>query len=174
MLKKYENCFNFAKCIISEIARDHLHRMGTYEVLGGVVSPVNDAYMKKELTHSSDRLEMLKLALRSNDWIKISTWETRQNVWTRTLATITHHQNVLNSVLNNSSDDFECPEDTDWIPDSVKNKQLNDFVQIKLLCGADLLESFAVPNLWAEDDVKLFFSFSILHFSTLKLELLQK
>ena len=27
---------------------------------------------------------------------------------------------------------------------------------IKLLCGADLLESFAVPGLWAEEDVSLY------------------
>lgn len=27
-------------------------------------------------------------------------------------------------------------------------------VQVKLLCGADLLESFATPGLWKEDDVK--------------------
>ncbi len=26
-------------------------------------------------------------------------------------------------------------------------------VQVKLLCGADLLESFAVPDLWSKDDV---------------------
>lgn len=28
-----------------------------------------------------------------------------------------------------------------------------DPVRVKLLCGADLLESFAVPNLWTDEDV---------------------
>lgn len=28
-----------------------------------------------------------------------------------------------------------------------------DPVRVKLLCGADLLESFAVPNLWKDEDV---------------------
>lgn len=28
-----------------------------------------------------------------------------------------------------------------------------DPVHVKLLCGADLLESFAVPNLWKDEDV---------------------
>ena len=29
--------------------------------------------------------------------------------------------------------------------------------KIKLLCGADMLESFAVPDLWSTDDVRCFF-----------------
>jgi len=28
-----------------------------------------------------------------------------------------------------------------------------DSAHVKLLCGADLLESFAVPNLWKDEDV---------------------
>ena len=27
-------------------------------------------------------------------------------------------------------------------------------MKVKLLCGADLLESFAVPNLWRDEDVR--------------------
>jgi len=27
-------------------------------------------------------------------------------------------------------------------------------VQIKLLCGSDVLESFAVPGLWTDEDVR--------------------
>ncbi len=30
-----------------EIARDYLHRLGKYQVVGGLVSPVNDGYRKK-------------------------------------------------------------------------------------------------------------------------------
>lgn len=33
--------------------------------------------------------------------------------------------------------------------DSNQNRGLN----VRLLCGGDLLESFAVPGLWSEDDV---------------------
>jgi len=29
----------------------------------------------------------------------------------------------------------------------------NESVQIKLLCGSDVLESFAVPGLWTNEDV---------------------
>ena len=30
-----------------------------------------------------------------------------------------------------------------------------DVLHVKLLCGGDLLESFAVPGLWKEEDVGL-------------------
>lgn len=39
-----------------------------------------------------------------------------------------------------------------WIPENIRESRGN--VQLKLLCGADLLESFAVPGLWAAEDVK--------------------
>lgn len=42
-----------------------------------------------------------------------------------------------------------------WIPDFVK-KGCTGPVQVKLLCGADLLESFATPQLWADEDVSGF------------------
>lgn len=36
---------------IAEIARDHLHRMGQHVVIGGIISPVHDAYGKKNWNH---------------------------------------------------------------------------------------------------------------------------
>ena len=33
-------------------------------------------------------------------------------------------------------------------------------LQVKLLCGADMLESFSVPGLWKDDDVSISFFFS--------------
>lgn len=38
-----------------------------------------------------------------------------------------------------------------WLPNNIREMTGN--VQVKLLCGADLLESFAVPGLWAQEDV---------------------
>jgi len=38
-----------------------------------------------------------------------------------------------------------------WLPENFKSTIGN--VQLKLLCGADLLESFAVPGLWDPEDV---------------------
>lgn len=38
-----------------------------------------------------------------------------------------------------------------WIPDGIT--KINGTIQLKLICGADLLESFSVPGLWKEEDV---------------------
>ncbi|XP_043248009.1 uncharacterized protein LOC122394887 isoform X1 [Colletes gigas] len=137
-----------------EIARDHLHRMGTHIVVGGVISPVHDAYAKKELASASHRCAMLKLALHNSDWIRLSSWETRQNGWTKTRISLQHHQNLLNSVLFDSNNANHLPmEDLEWIPENVKNSSDRTPIQIKLLCGADLLESFGTYDLWAEEDI---------------------
>ncbi|XP_029034821.1 nicotinamide/nicotinic acid mononucleotide adenylyltransferase 1 isoform X4 [Osmia bicornis bicornis] len=138
-----------------EIARDHLHRMGTHIVVGGVISPVHDAYAKKELASATHRCAMLRLALQNSDWIRLSSWETRQNGWTKTRLSLQHHQNLLNSVLydaNNIKHNIS-PEDMEWIPENVKNSLDRTPIQIKLLCGADLLESFGTYDLWAEEDI---------------------
>lgn len=134
----------------TEIAKDHFTEQGTHEVIGGIVSPVHDAYGKKGLASQSHRLAMLQLALQSSPWIKISEWECQQETWSRTRTTLQHHQNYLNSIISdmNGMNKGNLPS---WIPDNVK--QLKERVQIKMLCGADLLESFATPDLWDADDV---------------------
>lgn len=61
------------------------------------------------------------------------------------------------------------PDPPTWLPDDVLNVNSIDEpdsfaglngnheqpVTIKLLCGADLLESFATPGLWSDDDVSI-------------------
>ncbi|XP_077259600.1 nicotinamide mononucleotide adenylyltransferase isoform X3 [Temnothorax americanus] len=141
-----------------EIARDHLHRMGTHVVVGGVISPVHDDYAKKELANATHRCAMVGLALQNSDWIRLSTWEMTQNCWTKTRMSLQHHQNLLNSMLSTSNDikhhlQIEDTENTDWIPENVRNSSDNTPIQIKLLCGADLLESFGICGLWLEEDI---------------------
>jgi len=41
--------------------------------------------------------------------------------------------------------------------DSNQNRAVN----VRLLCGADLLESFAVPGLWNDDDVSILLLFIV-------------
>jgi len=38
---------------------------------------------------------------------------------------------------------------------NVNDSNQNRAVNVRLLCGADLLESFAVPGLWNDDDVRI-------------------
>lgn len=56
------------------------------------MSPVHDKYGKKDLAYSTDRCEMLRLALSTSNWIRISEWESKQDQWTRTRLVLQHHQ----------------------------------------------------------------------------------
>ncbi|EFA10127.2 nicotinamide/nicotinic acid mononucleotide adenylyltransferase 1 isoform X3 [Tribolium castaneum] len=138
-----------------EIARDHLHRLGNHVVIGGLISPVHDGYGKKELEAATHRIAMIRLALQSSDWIKLSDWECKQESWSRTKQVLQYHQNHVNALLNTSINNHfdKINEDNlNWVPDNVRN--CGDNVQIKLLCGADLLESFGTPGLWSDDDIE--------------------
>lgn len=153
VLITYKLCFllHLGYILLTEIAKDHFNETGTHEVIGGIVSPVHDQYGKKGLVSQTHRLAMLKMALNTSTWIRISEWECQQEAWTRTRTTLQYHQNYLNSIIRdlNGVNTNNLPN---WLPDDVK--QLKDPVKIKLLCGADLLESFATPGLWDPDDVR--------------------
>lgn len=98
---------------------------------------------------------MLKIGLRTSNWIKFSDWEINQDQWSRTKLVLEHHQNCLNNFINSRNNNPDCDEDSpQWFPQ--KSLLRNDLIKVKLLCGADLLESFAVPGLWKDEDVSLF------------------
>ncbi|KAG5670066.1 hypothetical protein PVAND_000352 [Polypedilum vanderplanki] len=134
-----------------EIANDHFTQLGTTEVVGGIVSPVHDLYGKKGLASQTHRIAMLKLALKTSNWIRVSEWETQQEGWTRTRNTLQYHQNYLNSIIRdlNGMNSSNLPS---WVPENIR--QIKEPVQLKLLCGADLLESFATPGLWEKEDLE--------------------
>ena len=79
-------------CSLLEIARDHLHRLGYCNVIGGILSPVHDACGKKELVSANHRCEMLRLALQNFGWIRLSDWECHQEGWTGIRLVLQYHQ----------------------------------------------------------------------------------
>ncbi|XP_053619867.1 nicotinamide/nicotinic acid mononucleotide adenylyltransferase 3 isoform X2 [Plodia interpunctella] len=154
-----------------EIAKDYLQSLGLATVVGGIMSPVHDAYGKKDLVAAHHRIAMLKLALRSSSWVKVSEWETQQSGWTRTRVSLQYHQDTINAHASLSS--LNVTDPPSWLPDDVinvnditnsidepdnlmerLNGNRNEQVTVKLLCGADLLESFATPGLWADEDLE--------------------
>ncbi|KAL5282917.1 NMNAT1 family protein [Megaselia abdita] len=136
-----------------EIAKDYFKIHQSHEVIGGIVSPTHDSYGKKGLVNGKHRLTMLSLGLRSSNWIKLSDWEINQCHWNRTKVVLEYHQNALNNFINSRNIDDECVENEHlWFPH--KSLLQKDLIKIKLLCGADLLESFAIPGLWKEEDVR--------------------
>ncbi|XP_050758307.1 nicotinamide/nicotinic acid mononucleotide adenylyltransferase 3 isoform X2 [Gymnogyps californianus] len=71
-----------------ELARDHLHQTGRYQVIEGIMSPVNDDYRKKGLVSARHRIAMAKLALETSDWIRVDPWESEQETWTETVKVL--------------------------------------------------------------------------------------
>lgn len=129
-----------------ELAKDHLKSKGL-DVLGGVISPVNDAYPKKELAASNHRVKMVDLALENYDFVKCSKWEVEQGEWTRTRAVLDHYNGqVLDAIKN------ELGAKPEWLPSTLPTSE-ETAPRLLLLCGGDLLETFSVPGLWKDEDI---------------------
>jgi len=120
-----------------ETARDSLmFDQNAFDVIGGLLSPVHDAYGKQDLASSNHRLEMCRLATASSKWIAVADWETRQNDWSRTATVLTAYSNHINAALK---DEYGCK------------------VHVKLLCGADILQSCLNPQVWSTEDLEIIF-----------------
>ncbi|XP_023642468.1 nicotinamide/nicotinic acid mononucleotide adenylyltransferase isoform X2 [Capsella rubella] len=114
-----------------ELTRNALHSDG-FHVLGGYMSPVNDAYKKKGLLSAEHRLEMCNLACQSSDFVMVDSWEASQSSYQRTLTVLLR---VKTSLTNNRL----VPEES---------------LKVMLLCGSDLLQSFCTPGVWIPEQVR--------------------
>lgn len=90
---------------LTEIARDHFRSKRKYEVIGGVISPVHDLYPKNGLVAAHHRCEMVKISLRTSDWIRLSEWECiDQDEWTLTRYSLQHHQVRCETAIEKESE----------------------------------------------------------------------
>eukprot|EP01132_Coremiostelium_polycephalum_P008282 gene8282-10176_t len=124
-----------------EIGRDLCNEQGEFEVIGGYLSPVSDLYKKSTLIPSKFRSEMAEIATKSSDWIMIDHWEVQRPVYSTTRTILDHIRDTINDLHKNGEIDI--------------NNKLNHKIHVKLVCGADLLGSFNIPNLWADNDMHL-------------------
>jgi len=122
---------------LMEMCRDYFDSNG-YEVIGGYLSPVGDAYQKKGLVNAVDRFNMAILATQDSDWIMVDTWEGAKPKWTPTIEVLQHFSKEINDVY------------------PAKNK-----VQVIFVCGSDLLDSFNKPGLWADEDIQKICDFGL-------------
>ncbi|MBN3300638.1 NMNA3 adenylyltransferase, partial [Amia calva] len=205
-----------------ELARDHMHQTGQFEVIEGIVSPVNDEYGKRGLVSAKHRVAMARLALQTSDWIRVDSWESEQQQWSETVTTLRscsvsnaylgsvvfsfkescfslrHHydrlqnrhqskENLNNVYINKAYTlDNKSPTGAEklWGKEHTKKIHTHNLVapfylciylgdnddrpsrpqatlvclslgtpRLKLLCGADFLETFKVPKLWREDHI---------------------
>jgi len=135
------NPITIAHLRMFELAKDYYEKVapGQYIVTNGVISPVNDLYgEKKNLVMAKDRVAMARLAVNNanlpGQWIQVSDWETRQSEWVRTIRVLKYHQSIADDVNKD-------------LPGAQRPR-------CRFLSGADLLESFAKPGLWHDEDIE--------------------
>lgn len=63
-------------------------------MIGGIISPTHELYKKPNVVLASNehRRAMVKLALLSSDWIRLSDWEMKQSNFTPTVDVLRYHQ----------------------------------------------------------------------------------
>ncbi|XP_057354584.1 nicotinamide/nicotinic acid mononucleotide adenylyltransferase 3 isoform X1 [Manis pentadactyla] len=128
-----------------EVARDHLHQTGLYQVIRGIISPVNDNYLKKDLVAAQHRVAMARLAVQTSNWIQVDSWESEQTQWMETVKVLRHHhRELLRALPPTEGPDHGTPASR--APAAVP--------EVKFLCGADILKSFQTPNLWKDSDIE--------------------
>ncbi|CAL8369328.1 unnamed protein product [Lota lota] len=140
-----------------ELARDHLEDTGKYRVVRGIISPVGDGYKKKGLIEACHRVEMARLASDTSDWIEVDTWESSQPEWVETAKVVRHHYEELVAAEQNEDkvDTVMYGKKRRMEEEScgcLSNRKANP-ARLFFLCGADMLESFGVPNLWKQEDI---------------------
>ncbi|CAL5392511.1 hypothetical protein HYC85_011571 [Camellia sinensis] len=116
---------------IFELARDALNSEG-FCVIGGYMSPVNDAYQKRSLISAKHRIEMCHLACRSSEFIMVDPWEASQDTFQRTLTVLCRIKSSL------------CDS----------GRISGESLKVMLVCGSDLLESFSIPGAWIPEQVR--------------------
>lgn len=130
-----------------ELARDHMHSTGQYQVVGGIVSPVSDGYGKQGLVLAKHRIAMAKLALQGSNWVTVDEWESKQPDWTETVVTMRYHYGrILKEYKQSNGTHYDS--NGNIMPLSSTSPKL------KLLCGADFLDTFKIPGLWRKDHVE--------------------
>ncbi|KIW08643.1 nicotinate (nicotinamide) nucleotide adenylyltransferase [Verruconis gallopava] len=125
-----------------EMAKDWARLNTNYVVVGGYLSPVGDAYKKKGLAPAEDRIKMCELAVgmgqeQGSAFIMVDTWEPLQSEYQPTAKVLDHFRYEINERLGG-------------IDDGTGNKIP---AKIALLGGADLVETFVSPGVWAEADL---------------------
>ncbi|XP_009618494.1 nicotinamide/nicotinic acid mononucleotide adenylyltransferase-like isoform X1 [Nicotiana tabacum] len=114
-----------------ELARDALTSEG-FCVIGGYMSPVNDAYKKKGLISAEHRVAMCQLACKSSEFVMTDPWEASQDSYQRTLTVLSRIKSAICGGSLSSSEDL----------------------MVMLVCGSDLLESFSTPGVWIPEQVR--------------------
>ncbi|KAF2760193.1 nicotinamide-nucleotide adenylyltransferase 2 [Pseudovirgaria hyperparasitica] len=122
---------------MAEQAADYCRFQTEFEVIGGFLSPVGDAYKKQGLASARHRINMCNLAVQySSNWIAIDPWEPLHKEYLPTAQVLDHFEESLN-------------RDGGMETSTGERKR----VKVALLAGADLIQTMSSPGVWAERDL---------------------
>lgn len=123
-----------------------------YEIVGGFLSPVGDAYGKKGLESAMHRVAMCKEAVKTSDWIEVDTWESEQTEWMPTLRVMRHLKGSFVFLM------LVLIHPHPHLQEELKTVYLDTPVAVIIACGTDLVQSFGTPGVWAPEDLRAIFS----------------
>ncbi|KAI9666137.1 MAG: hypothetical protein M1821_004072 [Bathelium mastoideum] len=120
-----------------EMARDYCQFNTQYEVVGGYLSPVGDAYKKAGLASAHHRINMCQLAIQdASTWIMVDAWEPLQSEYQPTARVLDRFDHELNEVHGG-------------IQVGGQKKRIH----VALLAGADLIQTMSSPGVWSPQDL---------------------
>ncbi|KAL8941333.1 MAG: hypothetical protein Q9216_002318 [Gyalolechia sp. 2 TL-2023] len=121
-----------------EMAADFAKYNSDFEVVGGYLSPVSDAYRKAGLASAEHRVAMTRIATeQSSTWLDVDPWEAIQKEYQPTALVLDHFEHEINVVQRGIA------------TDGGDRKA----VRIVLLAGADLIQTMSTPGVWSQEDL---------------------
>ncbi|KDQ20368.1 hypothetical protein BOTBODRAFT_169130 [Botryobasidium botryosum FD-172 SS1] len=128
----------YAHLRMFEMALDYARQNTEFEIVGGYLSPVSDAYKKQGLLSAERRTEMCRLACQdTSSWLMVDPWEAYQKDYQRTAVVLDHFNYHINDVLGG-------------VP--TKDGSMRK-VRIMLLAGFDLIQTMSEPGVWSRSDL---------------------
>ncbi|CAI7621901.1 unnamed protein product [Penicillium pancosmium] len=121
-----------------EMAADYAKAGNDFELVGGYLSPVSDAYRKAGLASADHRVAMCELAVdEGSNWLMVDTWEPMQKEYQPTALVLDHFDHEINTVRGgiDTGNGTRKP------------------VRIALLAGADLIHTMSTPGVWSQKDL---------------------
>lgn len=122
------NPIHSAHVLMMHEAKRALESEGASQVLGAYVSPVNDGYGKAGLAPFSRRATVCEVMLEDDPVVMLDRWEGLQPEYVRSYYVLCHIRDCVLQYYGNSIDPSR--------------------VDVYLVCGGDLFETFYRPNCW--------------------------
>ncbi|KAF8622714.1 hypothetical protein AX15_006805 [Amanita polypyramis BW_CC] len=120
-----------------EMAKDYIRQNGSFEIVGGYLSPVSDKYKKPGLLSALHRVNMCVLASEeTNTWLMVDSWEAFQS-YQRTAIVLDHFDYEINHKLGGV-----------YTEDGEHRN-----VRVMLLAGSDLIATMSEPGVWSYEDL---------------------